>query len=505
MTGRPARFQNRAEQLGRWYDVYAFRFGAPEKRHVAVLFNDITGRKQADERLRQMQKMESIGVLAGGVAHDFNNLLTVIMGSASCALTECPACGHSQAILAASDRAAYLTKQLLAYAGKGQFVTKTFVLTDLVEKSTPILAASVPKRVSLKFNLSQNLPPIEADPSRVEQILMNLVINAGEAIQPKTDGWIEIATGSCRITTEIASRHAPAFDVETGEHVFLEVSDSGAGMDEATMSRIFDPFFSTKFTGRGLGLAAVHGIVRSSKGFIEVRSLPGTGSTFRVCLPACQKNCSTGRVTPSAIGRPAPRVDGFIDRSRRRRRRDGAPVGLQDAEAPWVRHSRSDGRKGCTPGACRCGPSARPSARGSRNAGHGRRRAPPDSRTEVPWIENRGAQRLPRGRRAKEFHGQLGGELPAEAIHGCWPARESTGKHWRHWSRARHPGPQRRVAQVRSRVDGRVTPTYLRQPAGAAAVSPEIRSLLPQRHDRFDLHCASRGEAAGRDGDRDQQ
>ncbi len=143
--------------------------------------------------------------------------------------------------------------------------------------------------MSLRFNLSQNLPLIEADPSRIEQILMNLVINAGEAIPPKTDGWIEIATGSCEVTPEIASRHSQAFDVQTGPHVFLEVRDNGAGMDETTLSRIFDPFFSTKFTGRGLGLAAVHGIVRSSKGFIDVRSSPGDGSTFRVFLPASEE------------------------------------------------------------------------------------------------------------------------------------------------------------------------------------------------------------------------
>jgi signal transduction histidine kinase/ActR/RegA family two-component response regulator len=286
LTGKPARLEQYGRDTGRYYEAIAY---APRTGQFAAIFTDVTDRRAAEERMRHAQKMESIGLLAGGVAHDFNNLLTVIMGNASSALAQCPSCEHSQAILSASKRAAYLTKQLLAYAGKGQFVTKTFLLTDLVSRSRDLLTASVPKRVSLKFNLSWELPLIEDDPSRIEQILMNLVINAGEAIPPKTDGRIEITTGTFIVTPEISSQHSPAFEVQTGPHVFLEVRDNGTGMDTITASRIFDPFFSTKFTGRGLGLAAVYGIVRSSKGFIDVRSSPGRGSTFRVFLPGCQE------------------------------------------------------------------------------------------------------------------------------------------------------------------------------------------------------------------------
>lgn len=283
--------------------------GEGEQRHFLRFLGvnmETTARRQADERLRQTQKLESIGVLAGGVAHDFNNLLTVIMGSASSALAECPACEHSQAILSASERAAYLTRQLLAYAGKGQFVVRTFDLADLVSRSTRLLSASVPKRVGLAFDLPNSLPLLEADPTRVEQVLMNLVINAGEAIPPKTDGRIEIAARECEVTDEMVRRRATAFDVRAGQYVCLEVRDNGTGMDEATAARIFEPFFSTKFTGRGLGLAAVHGVVRTSGGFIEVETAPGAGSTFRVFLPASRKERPAEPAVPAPKREEAP-------------------------------------------------------------------------------------------------------------------------------------------------------------------------------------------------------
>jgi PAS domain S-box-containing protein len=250
---------------------------------------DITDRRYAEERLRQTQKLESIGVLAGGVAHDFNNLLTVIMGSASMALAERPSCEHAQAILSASERATYLTRQLLAYAGKGHNTIKLVDLTAVVSQSTSLLSASVPKRVTLSYNLSKDLPCLEADPGCVEQILMNLVVNAGEAMQPKADGLIEIATTSVEVTPEMARLHSKTYDVAAGRYVCLEVRDNGEGMDERTISRIFDPFFTTKFTGRGLGLAALEGIVRTLKGFVEVHSSSGRGTTFRVFLPASDK------------------------------------------------------------------------------------------------------------------------------------------------------------------------------------------------------------------------
>ena len=268
-------------------------FESEGDRRRAVRFvgvsTEITERRHAEERLRQAQKLESIGLLAGGIAHDFNNLLTVIMGNACSALAERPSCQYSQAILSASERAAYLTKQLLAYSGKGAVSVKLIDLTELVSQSTRLQSVSVPKGVNISYNLSKELPCIEADPSRIEQILMNLVVNAGESIPDGSNGLIDIATSSCEVTAEFARRHSKAYDVAAGAYVCLEVRDNGIGMGESTLSRVFDPFFTTKFTGRGLGLAAVHGIVRSRNGLIDVHSLPGAGTTFRVLLPASAK------------------------------------------------------------------------------------------------------------------------------------------------------------------------------------------------------------------------
>jgi PAS domain S-box-containing protein len=259
---------------------------------------DITERKQAEERLRQAQKLESIGLLAGGIAHDFNNLLTVIIGNAGLALNKDPLSEEIKDIISASERAAHLTRQLLAYAGKGDFISKTFNIKDLVSGSAELLSVSVPKRVELKFNLSPEELLIKGDPSQIEQILMNLVVNAGEAIPPQTDGWIEVTTTDCSVIPETVLRDAQAFDVQPGRFVCLEVTDNGTGMDEATLPRIFDPFFSTKFTGRGLGLAAVQGIVRSCHGFIDVHSSRGAGATFQVFLPAATERPATA--TPVA-------------------------------------------------------------------------------------------------------------------------------------------------------------------------------------------------------------
>ena len=262
------------------------------------IFIDITERKRTEERLRQAQKMESIGLLAGGIAHDFNNLLTVILGSADFALRRYPECGELRQVITSSERAAHLTRQLLAYAGKGQFLSETFDLSELVLRCKELLSASIPKGVKLRFALSHEGLPIRADSSQIEQVLVNLVINAGEAIPPETDGRIEVATSICVVPPEEVTAQASAYDAQAGPYVCLEVSDNGCGMDPETVAKIFDPFFSTKFTGRGLGLAAVQGIVRSCHGFIEVQSSPGAGSKFVVHLPlAAEKAISSVRAT----------------------------------------------------------------------------------------------------------------------------------------------------------------------------------------------------------------
>jgi PAS domain S-box-containing protein len=275
------------------------------------VFVDITEHKRTEERLRRAQKLESIGLLAGGIAHDFNNLLTVIIGNAGFALNRNPLSEQLRNIISASDRAAHLTRQLLAYAGKAPFVSKTFNLNDVVSGSAALLSVSVPKTVELRFNLSSEELLIKGDPSQIEQILMNLVVNAGEAVSLQTEGRIEVTTSDCGVIPETVLRGARAYDIQPGHFVCLEVMDNGTGMDEATLSRIFDPFFSTKFTGRGLGLAAVQGIVRSCHGFIDVQSSRGAGSTFRIFLSTAAEKPATAipsgsRPGTSGRGRLAP-------------------------------------------------------------------------------------------------------------------------------------------------------------------------------------------------------
>ncbi len=244
---------------------------------------DITDRKQLEERVRHAQKLESLGVLAGGIAHDFNNLLTGILGSASLViedLEESSDTWHLQRnVIEASERAAQLTSQMLAYSGKGRFYVEDIDLARVVQDNLRLIHASIAnKKVQLDIKLSSEPCIVEADPAQMQQVVMNLVINATEAIP-------EDCSGVVRLTTSVQFLAAETDGLRPGDYVVLEVSDTGTGMDAETLSRIFDPFFTTKFTGRGLGLAAVQGIVRSHKGAIRVTSAPGEGTTFKVTLP----------------------------------------------------------------------------------------------------------------------------------------------------------------------------------------------------------------------------
>jgi signal transduction histidine kinase/ActR/RegA family two-component response regulator len=241
------------------------------------------------EHVRQTQKLESLGVLAGGIAHDFNNILTGILGNASLAAEILPA-GHPvrplvDDVVTASERAAGLTTQMLAYAGKGQFVVRRVDLSALVRKLTDFFRASVPKRVELAVQLAAELPSIEADSSQLEQVVMNLVINAAEAIPEGRSGTVQVRTYATDVGPETAHRQFHGDPPRPGKYVVLQVTDDGSGMDEATLARIFDPFFTTKFMGRGLGLAALQGIVRGHQGALNVESHPGRGTCFSVFLP----------------------------------------------------------------------------------------------------------------------------------------------------------------------------------------------------------------------------
>jgi PAS domain S-box-containing protein len=262
---------------------------AGQSRGAVGAFIDITERKRAEQRLQQTQKLESIGLLAGGIAHDFNNQLVSVIGNAGLAQEMVPrgnpAVESLERIIKAGEKLAHLTGQMLAYAGKGRFLLERLDLSDLIPEMNGLIQPSIPKKIALHFELERNLPPIDADRSQVQQILMNLVLNASEAIG-NDGGRISIKTGVRPIGERYIKLNPEAAELRPGTHVYLEVSDTGCGMDAATQARVFDPFFSTKFLGRGLGLAAVHGIVRSHKGAIEVSSAPGKGSCFTVLFPA---------------------------------------------------------------------------------------------------------------------------------------------------------------------------------------------------------------------------
>ncbi len=249
---------------------------------------DITERKRAEESLRQAQKMESIALLAGGVAHDFNNLLAAILGNASLLRDEVAEESREKldSVIQATEKAADLTRQLLAYAGRGRFMIESLDVSRVIREMTELMHTFIPQKVDLTLALEPVLPGIEADRGQLQQIVMNLVLNAAEAIGPNQTGAVTVSA-----RTQEVSETAPVNDEITGEpvapgkYVCLEVKDTGCGMDYQTRTRIFDPFFTTKFLGRGLGLAAVAGIVQSHSGAIQLETEPAKGATFRVLLP----------------------------------------------------------------------------------------------------------------------------------------------------------------------------------------------------------------------------
>jgi signal transduction histidine kinase/ActR/RegA family two-component response regulator len=269
---------------------------------VLVLL-DVSERKRAEERLREAQKLESIGLLAGGIAHDFNNLLTGILGNASLAQELLPPGSRAASILegvvTAGERAADLTRQMLAYSGKGRFVVEQVNLSRLAREITNLLRASIAKNVSLQLDLAETLPPVEADAGQMQQVIMNLVLNAAEAIGDR-QGTVQVLTAAQTVDERFRFEELDRAEIPLGRYVRLEVRDTGCGMDEATKARIFDPFFSTKFAGRGLGLAAVAGIIRSHGGLIKLTTAPGRGSTFVVLFPAKAAAVETPSFIPPA-------------------------------------------------------------------------------------------------------------------------------------------------------------------------------------------------------------
>ncbi|WP_239027589.1 response regulator [Geomonas diazotrophica] len=266
-----------------------------DKKHLLVVGRDVTDerrlaqeKKQMEAQILHVQKLESLGVLAGGIAHDFNNILMAIMGNAELALLrlpqESPVRTNLRNIEKSSQRAADLAQQMLAYSGKGRFVIEVVDMNAVIREMSHMLEVSISKKVDMRLELAPRLPLLEVDATQIRQVIMNLVINASEAIGDR-DGVISVRTGTRELDADAVSRLWLNDSLQEGPYVYLEVCDDGCGMDQETLSKIFDPFFTTKFTGRGLGMAAVLGIVRGHKGTIEVRSEPGKGSVFTVYLP----------------------------------------------------------------------------------------------------------------------------------------------------------------------------------------------------------------------------
>jgi PAS domain S-box-containing protein len=258
------------------------------------LSKDITERKRQEEerlelerRLLQAQKLESLGVLAGGIAHDFNNLLMAILGNLDLALDDIPSTSAREMIqeaLHAARRAADLTRQMLAYAGKGRFVVSRVDLGALVVENAHLFRTIIPKTITLNLCPAQGLPMVEADAGQLQQVVMNLLTNAYEAIGEQP-GEITLETGLLDCDAAYLSASSIGDPPPAGWYAYVQVRDSGSGMDEETQQRIFEPFFTTKFMGRGLGMAAVQGVMRSHGGALLLESAVGQGTTVRVLFP----------------------------------------------------------------------------------------------------------------------------------------------------------------------------------------------------------------------------
>lgn len=260
--------------------------------HQVCIDRDITDEYRRSQQLEHTQRLESLGILAGGIAHDFNNLLTAIMGNAAMAERSLDDGSTAKPFILrieeSSQRAADLCRQMLAYSGKGQFIVKPINLSELIVEMTRLMEVSIDKNVTLRYDLNNTIPLIEADTAQMQQVILNLITNANEAIGSK-NGMISFTTGVMKLDRAYLDSTLTHERLREGEYVYMEVADNGCGMSKETMEKMFDPFFTTKFTGRGLGMSAMLGIVRGHHGTIRVYSEPGRGTTFKILLPASDK------------------------------------------------------------------------------------------------------------------------------------------------------------------------------------------------------------------------
>ena len=280
----------------RFFEIKVTDVRDSQRRFVGwlAIVHDISNRRRNeaeryafDRRLQEQQKSESLMVLAGGVAHDFNNLLTGILGNADLLAIMSPpdsdAKRAAEAIVIGSQRAADLVSKMLAYSGGGRVVAEHVDLDDLVKEMVDLLGASVARHCTLIYNSPGPLPLVETDPTQIRQVVLNLIVNAAEAVEDA--GVITVETGEQTLDEPTLKRMTFGNDIAPGGYVFIDVVDNGIGMNDHTLARMFDPFYSTKDTGRGLGMAAVRGIVRSHRAALRVSSAEGQGTRFRVWFP----------------------------------------------------------------------------------------------------------------------------------------------------------------------------------------------------------------------------
>ena len=297
-----------------WIQVLGARFTDSESRRAVLrgTILDITERKHAESALLQGQKLESLGILAGGIAHDFNNLLMAVQGYLDLCRLELPEGSRPAESLQKAGRvlvrAADLTRQMLAYSGKAQFLSRPLDIGHLVREMAHLLSVSISKKIELCLEIADELPAVVGDPAQLQQVVMNLVINASDAIQDQ-DGTIRVAAQVQQLDAEELAAGFPGQSMAPGRFVALTVQDNGQGMAAHTLSRIFDPFFTTKFHGRGLGLAALLGIVKAHQGGVRVQSQPGQGTTFSVLLPASSQ---AARVAATETGGEHYRGSGLV-------------------------------------------------------------------------------------------------------------------------------------------------------------------------------------------------
>ncbi|RLB99814.1 MAG: hybrid sensor histidine kinase/response regulator [Deltaproteobacteria bacterium] len=284
LTGNSARFEKYSQELDKYFDVIAYR---PHPGQFATVFADVTEQKHLEAQLRQAQKMEAIGTLAGGIAHDFNNILFPIFGYTEMAMQDVPEDSRARKnlaqVLRAANRAKNLVQHILTFSRKSDKEIKPLMVQPIIREVLKLLRATLPTTIRISQNIDKTCGPVMADPVQIHQIIMNLCTNAYHAMD-EGGGTLNVTLNEMELGSDPLSSYS---DMEPGPYLKFTVSDTGHGMTDEVMERIFDPYFTTKEQnkGTGLGLSVVHGIIKSYGGHISVYSKPGQGAAFHICLP----------------------------------------------------------------------------------------------------------------------------------------------------------------------------------------------------------------------------